>query len=180
MVAQLDATDENALIKIGAKDADIAIVAVGEKIEGSILATAILKNLGIPRIIARADDPLHSRILTLVGAHEIISPEAEMGRRMAETLLNPWLNHFAELDDGELIAGVISPLREMHGKSIVELNFFRKYNGLVILMEHQGKKFIPTAETTIDKEDKIWIFGKRDDLQGLLEKADEEGSFDLS
>lgn len=177
-MAQLDATDESALIKIGAKEADIAIVAVGEKIEGSILTTAILKELGIPRIIARADDALHSRILNLVGAHEIISPEAEMGQRMAETLLNPWLNHFAELDDGELIAGVISPLNEMIGKSITEMNFSNNYKGLIVFMEHKGKKFIPTAETILYREDKIWILGKRSDLQDLLQKADEEGSFD--
>ena len=100
-----------------------------------------------------------------------------MGQRMAETLLNPWLNHFAELDDGELIAGVIFPLNEMIGKSIREMNFSNQYNGLIIFIEHQGRKIIPTAETILHKEDKVWILGKRSDLQELLHKADAEGSF---
>lgn len=149
---------------------------MGEKIDGSILTTALLKELGVPRIIARADDALHSRILRLVGAHEVINPEAEMGKRMAEILLHPWLNHFAEFDEGELIAGIISPLEEMVGKSIAEMSFSQRYKGLIILMEHQGKKIIPTAQTVLRKEDKVWIFGKQCDLQELLQKADAEGS----
>ena len=41
-VAQLDATDEASLTKIGGKDADVAVVCLGEKTEASILVTAIL------------------------------------------------------------------------------------------------------------------------------------------
>ena len=54
LAAQLDATDEEALVKVGAKDADVAVVAVGEGVEASVLATAILRDLGIPLVVARA------------------------------------------------------------------------------------------------------------------------------
>ena len=173
-VAQLDATDENALIKIGAGNVDVAIVALGEKMEGSILATAILRDLGVPRIIARSDSALHSRILTRVGAHEVVNPEAEMGQRVAEILVNPWLNHFTELEDGEIIVGVISPLAEMLGKTIMELQFTTRYNALIMLMEREGRKFIPKADVTLETHDKIWIFGLRKDLCKIIAQTEAE------
>ena len=72
--AQLDATEEDLLLKVGAKEADVAIVAIGNNIEASILATAILKGLNIPRVIARAQTAIHARVLSRVGAHKVIFP----------------------------------------------------------------------------------------------------------
>ncbi len=77
--AQLDATDEDLLLKVGAKEADIAVVAIGNSVEASILATAILKGLNIPKVIARARPPFHGRVLSRVG-----SPQGDLpgkGRR---------------------------------------------------------------------------------------------------
>ena len=63
LAAQADATDSDALAKVGAKTADIAIVAIGGNIEASILATTILQDLQIPHVIARAENYTHARVL---------------------------------------------------------------------------------------------------------------------
>lgn len=83
---QADATDPESLRAAGAAGAAAAIVAIGEGFESCVLATAVLRELGIPRIVARANTDREARILKLVGATEIVFVEQEMGRRLAHTL----------------------------------------------------------------------------------------------
>ena len=167
-VAQLDAMDETALIKVGAKDVDVAVVSLGEKTEGSIFITAILKELGVPRIIARANDELEARILSKVGAHRVISPESEMGQRTADLLENPWMAHFVEFTDGHLITGKIPPQPEMIGKALKDLDLPRHYGCIVTLVERGSQRVMPKASLVIEEGDKIWLFGEKDRLAPLL------------
>jgi trk system potassium uptake protein TrkA len=168
-VGQLDATDEAALVKIGAKMVDVAVVCLGEWIEDSILATAILKELGVPNIVARAAENLHARVLRKVGAHRIISPETEMGRRLADLLENPWMDKFIEFDDESLLMGKIKAQPDMTGKTLKDLAMPAKYGSTVVLVERGGAKLLPTADLSIEDGDEIWLFGERNRLAPLLD-----------
>jgi trk system potassium uptake protein TrkA len=168
-VGQLDATDEAALVKIGAKMVDVAVVCLGERIEDSIMATAILKELGVPNIVARAAEDLHARVLRKVGAHRIITPEAEMGRRLADLLENPWMDKFIEFDDENLLMGKIKAEAGMTGKTLKDLAMPAKYGSTVVLVERDGVKLLPTADLSIEDDDEIWLFGERDRLAPLLD-----------
>lgn len=166
--AQLDATEEEALIKVGAKEVDVAVVAIGEGIEASVLATAILKDFNIPLIIARAIDPLHGRVLSRVGAHIVISPEHERGLAVAEELVYPWLSSFSHVASSDLLVGEIPPLPEMAGKNLSDLKFTSRYHAIVLLIERDGQQFIPRADTVILPSDKLWIAGKQEDLASWI------------
>jgi trk system potassium uptake protein TrkA len=171
LAAQLDATDEDALIKVGAKEMDLAVIAIGEGVEASVLATAILKDLGVPRIVARAISPLHGRVLSRVGADQIVSPERDMGLRMAELVLSPWLARFSCIDEGDLLVGEIEPLPEMCGRRLEELQFTRRYGATILMVEREGKRILPRADTELLEGDRLWIAGKRDDLAGWAAEA---------
>ena len=95
IAARADATDEDALVKVGAKEADVGVVAIGESLEASVLATTILKGLGIPLVIARAQSAIHARILSRVGAQKVIFPERDIGKRVAEQIVHPWISSFS-------------------------------------------------------------------------------------
>jgi len=84
---QADATDLEALAAAGAKGASAAVVAIGDDFQASVLAISVLRELGIPRLIARANNEREARILQLVGATEVVFIEQEMGRRLAQGLL---------------------------------------------------------------------------------------------
>ena len=71
-----DATDQKALSTLGLSDADVAIISMGNLLEASVLATIILKEFGIPKIIVKGISPEHGRILKLVGATTVVFPEA--------------------------------------------------------------------------------------------------------
>ena len=86
---ELDATDERSLKRAGVADVDTAVVSIGESIEASLLAVMVLKDLGVPRIVAKAVTPLHGRILERLGVDRVIFPEREMAIRVAHSLVVP-------------------------------------------------------------------------------------------
>lgn len=167
-VAQLDATDEASLVKVGAKDVDAAIVCLGERTEDSILVTAILKDIGVPRIVARANDDLQARILGKIGAHQIVSPESDMGRRTADLLENPWMAHFTDFGEDDLMTGKITAQGEMVGKSLKELSLPGKYGTTITVVERRSRRLMPNAELVIQEGDAIWLFGAKESLMTLL------------
>ncbi|MBP1153667.1 Trk K+ transport system NAD-binding subunit [Paenibacillus sp. PvR052] len=83
-----DCTDEDALRSLGIGDFDCAIVAIGVNIQASILATILLKDLGVKQVIAKALDELHGRVLEKVGADRVIYPERDMGIQLANQLVS--------------------------------------------------------------------------------------------
>lgn len=86
-VVQADATDLEALRSAGVRGASAAVVAIGDDFQAAVLATSVLRELGVERITARANSERKARILRLVGATEVVSIEQEMGRRLAISLL---------------------------------------------------------------------------------------------
>lgn len=84
-------TDEEALRSIGVDEMETVIVAMGENFAQSILVTALLKHrLHVPKVITRSISEIHREILQLIGADEVILPEREVGRRLADTLSLPF------------------------------------------------------------------------------------------
>ena len=164
LTAQLDSTDEEALIKIGAREADVAIVAIGENTEASILTTAILRELDVPYVMSRAQTALHARVLARVGAHRVIFPERDMGTRVADHFVFPWLSQFTQVPGSELLVGKVAPRQEMIDKNLAQLDFRNEYNAVVLLIDRHGEQFIPRADTIIEATDQLFISGKRDEV----------------
>ena len=165
LAVQADATEMDALVKVGAKEADIAVVSIGGNIEASILATTILRDLGVPHVIARAENAVHARVLARVGANRVVFPEKDMGERLALLLIHPWMSHFAQLPGSLVHVGEIRPLPEMEGKTLAELDFRTRYNAVVLNVNREGQRFIPRADTVIEQGDRILVAGLREDLE---------------
>lgn len=87
VAAQLETLEAEPLRELGATDVDAAVVAIGEDFAAEVLAVALLKELGIPHIVARTQTDRERRILELVGATRIVSVEVEMGQRVARSLV---------------------------------------------------------------------------------------------
>lgn len=74
-VYRLDTTDETQMGVLPLKSVDVVIVAIGENFGASVRTVAILKQLGVPHIYARAIDPLHRSILECFDIDRILTPE---------------------------------------------------------------------------------------------------------
>ncbi len=173
LAVQADATDQEALIEVGAKSCDIAVVTLGKNIQASILTTTLLKDIGIPKVIARATDVLHARILARVGANKVIFPEKEMGQKLADIISKPWIEDFNELTKDYLI-GQVKPLKEIVNKSIAESNFSTKFNLLILLVKREENYIFPKSELTILPKDKLLIIGKEKDIERYIKLQEKE------
>lgn len=88
LAVALDATDEKALRSQGVHGSDVLVACIGNDFEANQLLVMVAKKMEIPRVIARAPSPNHARILTLLGADEVVLPEIEVAERMARKLLD--------------------------------------------------------------------------------------------
>ncbi|KPJ84994.1 MAG: hypothetical protein AMS17_15135 [Spirochaetes bacterium DG_61] len=124
--AVLDGTKEEALLAIDVGRVDCAIVAIGDDMEASILTALLLKKLGVTKIIARANSQAHRQILSLIGVDEIISPEEEMGMRLARRLSSTHILHHLDVSEEHTIAEVVVA-DSFVGKTIREMNLRSRF-----------------------------------------------------
>ena len=128
----LDTTDERALYEAKVDDVAIAVNAIGtQHIENSILTTALLRQLEVPRVIARATNELHERILRQVGATEVVNPEQELGQKVAYQIARPGLREVLSLAEGVCVAEIPVP-PSFVGRTLDKLEVRRRYGVTVI------------------------------------------------
>jgi trk system potassium uptake protein TrkA len=128
----MDTTDEEALYEARFDEIPVAICAIGaDHMEDSILTTALLRQLQVPRIIGRALNDLHARILRQVGAGEVVNPEQEMGRRVALQVARPGFREVFSLAEGVWLAEVPVPPSFVN-QSLAGMQVRRRYNLTVI------------------------------------------------
>src|SRR5215217_1575605 len=117
-----DATDEDAMRGLNVEGFDAAAVMIGENhVEAGILATATLKEVGVPRIVARATGGIHARVLERVGADRVVLPEREIGEQLARTMASPVLLDYVDLGEDEALIEAQVP-GEWLEKSLSELD----------------------------------------------------------
>ena len=161
---QADASDIDALRQVGAEDFAIAIVGVGSSIEASVLITANLVDLKIPQIWAKAISKSHGKILSRIGAHHVVYPEAEAGGRVAHLVSGRMLD-FIEFDDDFAIVKMHPP-KSARGISLADAHIRRKYGVTVIGVKSPGNDFTyATAETVVGEDDVIIVSGNTTDIE---------------
>lgn len=136
----MDSTNEAAVHTLPFKDVDAAIVAIGENEGAAILTTAILKKMGVRRIISRSISPLHQMVLEAMGIEEIVHPEQESADRLSKMLhLKSVVNNF-EVDDRYSVAEIQLADRFV-GKTIQDVGFRTHYqlNIITIIREQINK-----------------------------------------
>ena len=136
-----DCTDEHALRAIGVSNFDLCFVCIGESLESSLLATALLKDMGARRVVAKADRDIHARLLLRNGADEVVYPERDTAERIAMRLSAEHVFNYIELTDGYSIYE-IPPLPEWTGHSVRDLNIRSKHK-INILAVKQGDELRP-------------------------------------
>ncbi|MEH7347744.1 potassium channel family protein [Gottfriedia acidiceleris] len=159
-----DATNNEALKAIGIGNFDTVIVAIGDDMQSSILATLVLKELGIQKIVVKALDKRHGEVLKKVGADWVIYPEKDMGARVAHQLMSPNVLNFIELAKNYSIEEIKIP-SWMVGKNLKELNIRVKYNLTVIAIKSKDIVNIsPSPEEKLIEGDILVVIGENKEL----------------
>jgi len=167
----MDATDEAELSRLEPGKRDAAVCAIGDDSkEASIICTALLRQMGSPCVVARANNPMHQRILQLVGAHQIVNPEQEFGKRFANRLIYRQLVADMPLGDG-LHLSEITVKDKMIGKTLIELALPKKY-GIMVVAVRRGTPstvFQPTPDEPLKENDNLVLVSKEEAIKRLME-----------
>lgn len=154
-----DASDVEVLRALGAADFDCAVVAIGGDLAASVLVTMNLKELGIPRIICKAHDATHSRVLEKLGADQIVIPELEQASRLARSLSSPNVLDYIELSDEYGIIETPMPA-SWNGKSLKELNVRAKLGiNILAIRRSDGFHVSPGADFAFTEGDVMVVLG---------------------
>ena len=81
-----DITEKEALSALGTRNLDGAIIGVAENLEAGIMATLLCKEIGIPKVVAKAKNKLQGTILKKVGADTVVYPEIEKEKRITSII----------------------------------------------------------------------------------------------
>jgi trk system potassium uptake protein TrkA len=176
---RLDSVDKEALLAQGIGEVDTAIVAIGDNFEANVLTAALLKNIGVKTVIARAASEIQKQILELIGVDRVVFPEAESGIRLAQNLTSRAIWDYVPLSGDRVIAELRAP-RRFWNKTIRESEIRRKYGINIIAIKKRTPKLSatggptvieesiiesPEADHIIEENDILIVVGSNDDIE---------------
>lgn len=184
----LDSTDKYALISQGIQEMDAVVVSIGENFQDVLLTTFALQEVGVKRIIVRANGEIQNKILEKMGVKEILSPEGEVSNAVAENLINPHVLMTVKLPDSYQIIEVKAP-KGIAGRSLTEIGLREKYKiNLVTLLRWDGTgdapaEFfkdnashanhhiigVPDGDMKIESSDILLLFGTSKNIQRFID-----------
>lgn len=170
---QADVTDEKVLAELGIRNFDVVIVSIGSNYQASIMATLIAKDLGVKKVIVKAHDELHGKVLSKIGADRIIFPERDMGVRVAHNLVSSNILDFIELSPDYSILE-IAALEKWSNRTLKELRLPTKY-GINVMAIKRGDDInvSPYADDIILEGDVLVVIGSTKDIEKLEQSVGE-------
>lgn len=163
----LDTTEEQALISTPLGRIATVVVTIGSRApEASLLTVAVLKELHVPRIVARAFDSRHARLLLELGAHEILNPEDEMAQRFAMRLAHPGIADQMRL--GEVRVADVELPEAFVGLSLEELALGAKYDAVLLALRRGSESIVdPGLDQRIESGDRAILMGPGASLERI-------------
>ena len=173
----MDSVDKEGLLAHGVDKVDAAVVAIGQNFEANLLTTAILKDMGIEKVIARASNDVQKRILERIGADQVIFPEDAIGMRVAQSLISSRILDITSLFEGLSVAQVVVP-KELVGKRIGEIKFRQKYKCNIVVIKRKSDQsdikgesswynVLPEPDDEIRLSDIMVVVGAEKDIEKL-------------
>jgi trk system potassium uptake protein TrkA len=177
----VDATDEEALANAPLEDVDVAVVAIGDNVEASILTTALLKSMAIPYVLARATSPLHQQVLRRVGADEVVNIEIAEGSRIASRLIAPQVLDQYPITKDISIAELHVP-KSLVDATLAKLDLRNRYRVNVVAIRRADVEvdelgnpdrrevvLFPGPDDVLQSEDVILVVGRNADIDAFRE-----------
>jgi trk system potassium uptake protein TrkA len=178
LAVRLDSTDEEALKAQGVDKVDVAIIGIGQEgFESAILTVVNLRQMGVKKILARAESLVSGEVFSKVGATDVIYPEIESAQRWAYKLIAPQIGEKIDFAPGYSLARIKAPA-SFHGKTVMDLQLRQKYKVNLVAIkrdEHNQKKKtdsakiinVPMPSTVVYENDILMVAGSDADLAKL-------------
>lgn len=170
-----NAQDESTLRSLGIRNFDHVIVAIGEDIQASILVTLMVKEMGVPNVLAKAQNEYHAKVLERVGADRVVHPERDMGARIAHNLVSRNILDFIELSDEFSLAEIKVSNPKFFNKSLIEVNFRQRFDLTVVAIRRADGQVVvsPPANEIVCENDNLLVIGSTVNVDILDEKLND-------
>lgn len=162
---EMDVDDEDGLREAGVLEMDAVVVAIGEDMQNNILTTLTLKQLGVKKVVARAEDTRHARVLEKIGADMVIVPSLDMANVLAERLRSDARHERFPLS-GDYLLGEIAIGKALDGVVLKDsgLRSAHHLNVVLVLRPRDGRDELalePEPELVLQKGDFLMVVGRR-------------------
>jgi trk system potassium uptake protein TrkA len=164
-----DITNRETVESLGLESNDVVIIAMGESLEASILATLYFKEMGIERIIAKANVEDHGKILVNLGASEVVFPEKDMAVRLARRISSRNIIDYIPFVEGFSIEEV-APSKRILGHKIRDLDLRKKYGVQIIAIKDMIEdkvELIVDPDRVIKDSDLMIVLGQDSNLKRI-------------
>ena len=162
-----DVTDPEVIKQLGISNVDVVVIAMATNLEASVMATMLCKEAGVKTVIAKCGSEMECKILSKIGADQVIFPEKESGVRLAKKLVNFGLVDLVELSkDASLFELKVRP--EWVGKSLIELNLRKKYGfNVVAIFENEEVNTYIAPDRPLDDSMRLIVIGNHAKLNNM-------------
>lgn len=162
-----DITDAEVIRQLGIANVDVVIIAMAGRLEASVMATMLCKEIGVKTIIAKCSTEMDCKILSKVGADKVVFPERESGIRLAQNILSSGFIDIMELsDDVSIIELNVKP--EWIGKNLIELNLRKKYSiNIVAIIQNDDICINIDPEEPLDESMKLIVIANASKINKL-------------
>ena len=154
-------------------------IAVSHVDEMNITAASLAKKVGAKNTVARVRNEDYEKMkelmdLEAMGIDLIIHPEKELSKELANLVYYPNALDIYELYSGKLfiIATIIKENADIIGKSLIEAgNSYDLEDIMIVVVEKEGKAFIPSGQYVIEEGDKIYTISSKNDIPTIFKFA---------
>lgn len=156
---QADTTDERAVAQLGIRNFDCVVICIGDDIRASVLATVLCREMGAKKIVAKAQDDLHQKLLIKTGADRVVQPEHDGGIRLARSLVSDGVLDALDLSEEYSIHEVVVP-RDWVGHSLAQIDVRNRYGVSIIALRRDGHVTVNiNPNDPFHKDDSIYLLG---------------------
>ena len=161
-----DGKDVKTLDRLGARDADAAVISTGDDITASVLTTLALRDVGVKEIYVKVISTDHARVMEKIGATETIFPERESALRLGKRISSMTLLNYVELGEGFSMQEMAVPDAWV-GRTLRDLKLPRTYRISVIAVHDVltgDIKPVPDADAVLKESDTLLVAGRDEEL----------------
>jgi len=164
-----DPSNENVLRSAGVTDYECAVVCFSGNVNDNVLITILLKEIGVKRVVSRAANDGHKKVLEHIGADVVVYPEKDMGEKLAFMLTKENVTEFIEFSGYKLVELRVPDA--WVGKSLIDLDVRRKYGINVIAVTRSTDDVAdvsPSPSRQFSKDEKVSVIGSDKDIEKLM------------
>jgi trk system potassium uptake protein TrkA len=164
-----DSTDREVLENLPIADAYAVVISLGENITRSMLATLHVKELGAKHVIVKGVTKEHGKILEHIGADQVVFPEEEVARQLADKMTWPNVLDYLPIGPDYSVAEVATP-DSLSGKTLAEANLRNRIGvhvmGIKSALDDRWEMF-PDGKTRLLEDHALLVVGRDHEIAAL-------------